>query len=83
MQTEMQKKILNGSIIRALFILGWPMMVSSFLQSAYNLADTFWVGKLGEVEGANAIGALQITWPIVWLMISLGMGFGVAGFALV
>ncbi|HEQ78636.1 MAG TPA: MATE family efflux transporter [Euryarchaeota archaeon] len=83
MKRTIHDKILKGGIIVALFSLGWPMMVSSFLQSAYNLTDTFWVGRLGEQQGANAIASLQMTWPIVWLMIALGMGFGIAGLALV
>ncbi len=80
---SIQERIANDNVVKVLFLLGWPMMITSFLQSAYNLADTFWVGQLGPERGANAIAALQITWPVVWLLISLGMGFGVAGLALV
>ncbi len=58
-------------------------MVSSLLHIMYNLTDTFWLGKLGNGEATNAVAALQISWPIVFLLISVAFGFGSAGVALV
>jgi putative MATE family efflux protein len=49
------------------------------MQVTYNLADTFWVGRLGQ----NAVSALSFSWPLVFLMISIGGGFTVAGTVLV
>lgn len=69
--------------MRTLFALGWPVMVSSLLHAMYNLTDTFWLGRLGADEATNAVAALQISWPIIFLMISLAFGFGSAGVALV
>jgi putative MATE family efflux protein len=46
---------------------------------AYNLADTFWVGRLG----ADAVAALSYAWAIVFLMVSIGGGLTVAGTVLV
>jgi putative MATE family efflux protein len=79
---KMREEILTGSISRVLFKLGWPIMVTSLMQTAYNLVDIFWLGHLPE-EGRFALAALQISWPIVFLLISLGVGFGIAGIALV
>ncbi|HEQ78635.1 MAG TPA: MATE family efflux transporter [Euryarchaeota archaeon] len=75
--------IKEGSLLKALFFLGWPIMVTSLLQSAYNLADTFWVGRLGTIQGAESIAALSLVWPVVWLMMSFAQGAGMAGVALV
>jgi putative MATE family efflux protein len=75
--------ILEGPIIKTLFILGWPIMISNLLQIMYTLVDTFWLGKLGPSESTNAVAALQISWPVVFLLISLAFGFGSAGVALV
>lgn len=58
-------------------------MVSSLLHIMYNLTDTFWLGKLGNGEATNAVAALQISWPIIFLLISVAFGFGSAGVALV
>lgn len=76
-------QILKGPIITTLFALGWPVMVANLLHSMYNLVDTFWLGKLGGEESTNAVAALQISWPIVFLMIAMVFGFGSAGIALV
>ena len=77
--TKYQDQILNGNIGKTLLMLGWPLMIGGLLHTLYNLIDMFWLGKLGK----EAIAAPANTWPIVWLMISLGMGAGIAGIALV
>ncbi|MBU7032661.1 MAG: MATE family efflux transporter [Theionarchaea archaeon] len=83
METIPKNHILEGPIIKTLFVLGWPIMVSNLLHSMYNLVDTFWLGKLGPTESTNAVASLQISWPIVFLLISLAFGFGQAGVALI
>jgi len=81
MHSVSREQILKGPIIKTLFLLGWPIMVSSLLETAYTLADTFWLGRLEESK--YAVAALQISWPIIFLLISLAFGFGAAGVALV
>lgn len=72
-------EILKGSIIKALLKLAWPVMVGNLMHTAYNLADTFWLGRLGK----EALAAPTISWPLIWLVISLSDGIGIAGTALV
>ena len=74
-----QEEILKGNIAKTLIILGWPLMIGGLLHTMYNLIDTFWLGKLGK----EAITAPANTWPIIWLMMSLGMGAAIAAVALV
>jgi putative MATE family efflux protein len=57
-------------------------MITNLLHTMYNLVDTFWLGKLGK-EATSAVAALQISWPIIFLLISLAIGFGSAGVALI
>jgi putative MATE family efflux protein len=71
--------ILNGSIASTLFKLAWPVMIGNTMQVAYNLADTFWLGKLG----AEAVAALSVGFPLVFLIVSIGAGITVAGTTLV
>lgn len=75
----MRNKILNGDIIRTALTLGWPVMLSNVFQTIYNLTDAFWLGKLGP----EAVAAPSISWPIMFLFISLSAGFGIAGISLV
>jgi putative MATE family efflux protein len=69
----------GGSILRALISLSIPLILTNILQSAYNLTDTFWVGRLG----SEAVSAVSLSFPIIFIMISLGMGLAIAGSILV
>lgn len=71
--------LVGGALLKPLLVLSLPIVLSNLLQVGYNLADTFWVGRLGE----NAVTALGYSWPLVFLMISIGGGFSVAGSVLV
>ena len=72
-------RLTEGPIIRSLFLLAVPIMGANVLQIAYQLIDAFWVGRLG----AAGIAAVSIAMPILFLMISAGMGFAVAGSILI
>ncbi|MFO8060402.1 MAG: MATE family efflux transporter [Bacillota bacterium] len=63
----------------ALLLLSWPIVLSNLLQTAYNIADTFWLGRLGD----HAVAAISVSFPIIFLFISLGAGLTIAGTALV
>ena len=76
---EAREEILRGPIERTLFRLAGPLIVSNMVQVLYNLIDTFWLGKLGREE-LSAPGA---SWPFIATLMSLGMGFAIAGFAFV
>lgn len=76
---EAPNQILRGPIVRSLFTLAWPMMASNLLMTMYNVIDAFWLGKLGK----EALAAPTLAWPVIFLVISLGIGLGIAGTALV
>lgn len=65
----------NGPILKALMGLSLPIVFANILQTAYQLVDTFWVGRLG----AEAVAAVSLSFPILFFMISMGGGFGIAG----
>lgn len=46
----------EGNVFKILFRLAAPIMASSFLQFAYNLVDTFWVGGLGS-DAVASVGS--------------------------
>ena len=77
----MQKgKSLNDSkLIKTLFTIAWPIIMANILQTAYQLIDTFWLGRLG----ANAVAAVSISFPILFLILSLGAGLTLAGTVIV
>ncbi len=63
----------QGSIPRQLWSLAWPMMLSMFFFSLYNLVDAFWVAKLSP----DAIAAVSISQITLFVMISLSMGISI------
>ncbi len=71
-----REEILSGGVIRTMFLLGWPMMVSSLLQTLYNLTDMFWLGRLPSEEAKLAVAAINFTWPVVFFFISFAGGLG-------
>jgi putative MATE family efflux protein len=76
---SMRGSILGGDIIRTALTLAWPVMLSNAFETVYNLTDAFWLGKLGP----QAVAAPSISWPIMFLFISLSAGFGISGISLV
>jgi putative MATE family efflux protein len=71
--------LLSGSIPRSLLRLSLPIMAMFLLQTLYSMADAFWLGKLGK----EALSAPGISFPILFLFISFGAGFSIAGTTLV
>jgi putative MATE family efflux protein len=69
----------EGDVGLPLFYLSLPIVVTNLLQTAYNLADTFWIGQYS----TEALAAISFAFPMVFLLISLGMGLAVAGSILV
>jgi putative MATE family efflux protein len=78
-----RKEILTGSPLKTMFLLSLPVMISQFLHTLYHLADTFWLGHLPPAESGGAVAGLQISWPVIWFLIALSFGFGIAGIALI
>jgi putative MATE family efflux protein len=54
-------------------------MAANVAETIYNLTDAFWLGKLGP----EAVAAPSISWPIIFLFISISAGFAVSGVSLV
>jgi putative MATE family efflux protein len=69
----------EGDLTRPMVALAWPIIVTELLQVAYNLADTFWLGRYS----TDALAAISLAFPLIFLFISVGGGFTVAGSTLV
>lgn len=75
----MGKDLTEGSIIRSIISTSWPMIVAFGLQSAFNIVDAYFVGKIS----ADALAAVSVSFPVVFLIISLGAGIGVGTTSLI
>ena len=79
MKKVSREEILNGNLIKTLLILSVPVIINSFIQTMYNLTDTYWLGKLG----TDQLAAINLVTPMQNLIINLGSGITVAGSVLI
>jgi len=73
------ERFTEGALLWPLLTLAAPLVTTQLLQTVYNLTDTFWVLRLGN----DAMAALSYSWPVVFLLISVGGGMTAAGTILV
>jgi putative efflux protein, MATE family len=78
-KSQSELDLTSGSIPRSLLFLSLPIIITNLLQVGYNLADTFWLGQYS----TEALAAISLGFPLVYLFISLGLGLTVAGSVLV
>lgn len=69
----------TGAIGPRLFRLAWPLVLGNLLQTAYNVADIFWVGRVSP----EAVAAVSLMFPFSWLFVSTAMGLTAATIAMV
>ena len=68
-------KIKKHETLFSLLKLSGPIVLANTLQTAYQLIDTFWLGRIG----AGAVAAVSLSFPLIFLIISIGIGLTIAG----
>lgn len=66
-------EIIRGNINKVILKLSAPMIVAFLLQTSFNIVDGIFVGRLS----AEALAAVSISFPVIFLMIALASGLGV------
>ena len=66
------KMMRDEKIPKLLLKMGVPTMIGMLVSAFYSVVDAFFVGKLG----TSQMGAVSIAFPIVQVIIGLGMTFG-------
>lgn len=69
----------NGNLKKQLWSLAWPIMLSIFFYTLYNIVDTIWVGRLS----TESIAAVSISQIALFAMVALGMGITVGSGVLI
>ena len=75
----MHREITQGSIIRSLTLLSWPVVVAMALHTSYSLVDIFWVGKLG----ATPVAAVSLAAVAFYIILAVAQTLGAGTIALV
>ena len=52
--------ILNGNINKAILSIAVPIVINSFIQTMYNLTDTYWLGRIG----TDPMAAITLVSPV-------------------
>jgi putative MATE family efflux protein len=77
---EKRKLVLNGNLYKGLLILSLPIIFNNFMQTLYNLVDTYWVGKISSTD--IEVGAVGGVFPVTHMIIAFGMGLYVTATSL-
>ncbi len=79
MEEKKSNLLTEGNILKSIIFLAIPILLGNLLQSLYNLTDTFWVGRLGK----EAVAAVSLSFPVIFLVMAFAGGIGLAGAILV
>ncbi len=74
-----RQRILEAPILRTILWLAWPVFLANLVNISYNLVDALWLGRLGRY----AFGAPTVSWPLIMLVYSVGLGYMNAAISLI
>lgn len=66
---------------RAFMTLAYPVVLANLLKSLHDLVDTYFIGQMENSVAAQA--GISVTWPLLNILLSFGMGLSIAGVAIV
>jgi putative MATE family efflux protein len=75
MGTKFGKDLTEGSIPKHLLLFSLPMLAGNALQIGYGLVNTIWVGHM---VGENAVGAVGVSLPVLYVLFGFAMGMSMA-----
>jgi putative MATE family efflux protein len=73
------KNLTEGNIKKLLFKIAWPMFMGMMGMVIFNLADTYFIGRLG----VKQLAAMSFTFPIVMFVNALSQSIGIGTSSLV
>jgi len=74
-----RERILRAPILSTILWLAWPVFLANLVNISYNLVDALWLGRLGRY----AFGAPTVSWPLIMLVYSIGLGYMNAAISLI
>ena len=70
---ERRRFILEGGLLKVIFIIAFPQVINMVVDSLYNMFDAYFVSGIGEA----AIAAVGVNDALAMLIRAISMGFGV------
>lgn len=75
MKPSFGRDLTTGSIPKHMVAFSIPMLIGSFLQTAYSFVNAIWVGQF---LGTAALAAVTVSFPVVFVLFAIGMGLTLA-----
>lgn len=72
----------DPNIYKGLLILAIPLMLNNFIKTIHDVIDMYFVSGITNF-GTDAIASINLTFPVVFAFIALGIGLSAAGTALI
>ena len=69
------------NLYKAFMILALPIFAANFMRAFNDLIDTYFIGQIADSVSAQA--GISVAWPVLNILMSLQMGFAVAGVAVI
>lgn len=69
----------DGPVLKALFIIALPIILSNLLQSVLDLVDMYFIGQLGD----NSIAAGSVSMSVMMVLLTIVFGLNTAGAAFI
>jgi putative MATE family efflux protein len=85
MSTDVKKSHLilkDKNIYKGLIILSLPLMLNNLLRTLHDIVDMFFVARIDGLA-TESVSAIQLSFPIMFTFVALGIGISVAGTALI
>ncbi|XXT14523.1 MATE family efflux transporter [Sorangium sp. So ce429] len=75
MKPQFGTDLTTGSVPRHLVTFSLPMLLGSFLHTAYSFINAIWVGQF---LGTGALAAVTVSFPVIFTIFGVGMGMTLA-----
>jgi|AntRauTorcE11898_2_1112593.scaffolds.fasta_scaffold00292_11 putative MATE family efflux protein len=72
----------DPNIYKGLILLALPLMINNFLRTFHDMVDMYFVSKIPDLA-SEAVSSIQMTFPVIFTFISLGIGLSIAGTTLI
>ncbi len=86
MTTDEKKRYLilkDPNIYKGLILLALPLMLNNLIKTLHDIVDMFFVTFTDGATSSQAVASIQLTFPVIFTFLSLGMGLSIAGTALI
>ena len=80
MKTDKSELFSSAPILRAVLALVVPTVISQLVTVIYNMADSFFIGQLGD---PNQVAAASLSMPLFFLTTGMANLFGIGGASLI